>query len=601
MKAKILLSVIMSTVLLLVPCAFSQQAGQDPHGEAAFQNALKDDGFMVGAAVPSATASQATRVEKVNVHQLSKKVEKLIKKVEDLPLACETRNAMVRRLRKLDDALLSGRLSAARAMALAWAGHAWSLQSARVLSPGVGGVVQTHLGGMAGQIGTGWPVKPRPTKHWKPLPSCESGVSVSSDTPDLAINTPADTAGSYTPDVAINTSADIEALIQGLVKLVPKVGPVLSALVGMVWPASGEGNAFQELVSATVYDLVSTDLEGLEDLMTGSAGSWETLISNWQSDCETYGYDSQTCINEANGTLWTNFQILNSFFINHRAAFQMNESTDYRQDLLPLYAQYENLYLGFLRDGVLLHNDYWADAGVDIHNLPRESMDDELNPDFLNQHGVADRGIGYVNSIYNMKLPPEPTSGDSWKTRNSYVRNMTLKVLDFRDTWKYLDPEAYPEGVPGGVKLTRMIYSDPIGDPYRATPQPPSNVPGPLKELSLWTRPTGWCSSCITTWISAVQVTSPPTAGPATSGNIVGDQAQLHNHASYFNLSARGPIVKVEGEVSNLENFKESPNALRFTFADGSVSPAGSWLSNRQHPQLRRRSPRHRPAGRYDY
>ncbi len=61
MKTKILLFVIISTVLLLVPCAFSQQAGQDPHAPAVFQNALKHDGFMVGAAVPSATASQATR------------------------------------------------------------------------------------------------------------------------------------------------------------------------------------------------------------------------------------------------------------------------------------------------------------------------------------------------------------------------------------------------------------------------------------------------------------------------------------------------------------------------------------------------------------
>jgi hypothetical protein len=54
MKAKILLSVIMSTVLLLVPCAFSKQAGPDDlRALVRFQNALKQDGFDVtpGAAV----------------------------------------------------------------------------------------------------------------------------------------------------------------------------------------------------------------------------------------------------------------------------------------------------------------------------------------------------------------------------------------------------------------------------------------------------------------------------------------------------------------------------------------------------------------------
>lgn len=47
MKAKILLFVIMSTVLPLLPCAFAQQAGQDPRALARFQNVLAQDGFDV--------------------------------------------------------------------------------------------------------------------------------------------------------------------------------------------------------------------------------------------------------------------------------------------------------------------------------------------------------------------------------------------------------------------------------------------------------------------------------------------------------------------------------------------------------------------------
>jgi hypothetical protein len=47
MKAKIVLSVIISTVLLLAPCAFAQQAGQDPNSLVRFKNALNQEGFDV--------------------------------------------------------------------------------------------------------------------------------------------------------------------------------------------------------------------------------------------------------------------------------------------------------------------------------------------------------------------------------------------------------------------------------------------------------------------------------------------------------------------------------------------------------------------------
>ena len=39
------------------------------------------------------------------------------------------------------------------------------------------------------------------------------------------------------------------------------------------------------------------------------------------------------------------------------------------------------------------------------------------------------------------------------------------------------------------MKLTRMIYSDMVGNPGTASmPDLPSNVAGPLKEISVWTK-----------------------------------------------------------------------------------------------------------------
>jgi len=153
-------------------------------------------------------------------------------------------------------------------MAQAWARDAWSLESARVLGPEVGSAVQTNLDGMVDQIGFGWSDNPGRTKHWKPLPRCAPGATV----------------GSYTPDMAIHTSADLEAIVKGLCRLVPKVGPLLSGIVGALWPSTGE-DAFEQLVSAAVYDLVSEVLVDLKNVIEGSPGSWETLIANWQSDC----------------------------------------------------------------------------------------------------------------------------------------------------------------------------------------------------------------------------------------------------------------------------------------------------------------------------
>jgi hypothetical protein len=47
MKAKIMLSAIISILLLLIPCAFAQQAGQGLGDQTKFQNALTQDGFDV--------------------------------------------------------------------------------------------------------------------------------------------------------------------------------------------------------------------------------------------------------------------------------------------------------------------------------------------------------------------------------------------------------------------------------------------------------------------------------------------------------------------------------------------------------------------------
>lgn len=524
MKAKFVLFAIMFAVLLPVPHAFAQQP-----------------------AVPSGTPSQATKDKEANVHQLSNRVEKLIKEVEDSTVACETRNGIVRRLRLLDDALRSGRRSAARSMVLAWRQNAWNLQAGRVIGPELGSSLQSQLGDMVDEIGYGWPDKPGPTKHWKPLPSCESSAGVLASTPGAVV-------GSYNP-TATDPSADVKIFLDMALSLVPEVGGIMSGLVNLIWPQGpdSDANMFQAVAKAQ-YDAVKSDVQKFGYALMGDpnnpqTGSWNSELQAFYDFCDANGgRDSYACVNAARETLWNQWNSLNGAIVLTYAPdfLKLDDEAGAGVNYLPLYAQFQNLYMTFLRDGILLHFKYWGDrtdldkswTPIDL-NTPLTSMDQQLDPT------IKGYGVGYINDVYNAGA--DLASGN-WATRNAYIRSMTLNVLDYRDTWKFMDPRRYPDPVPGGVKLTRMIYSDPAGD-IPSSPHFPSNVLGPLKETSVWTtnyNPAPFVNYLV---IDAVQATSPPLLGPAQSGAVTGDTTQPANHAHYDNLAALGPIIEVEAQI----------------------------------------------------
>jgi hypothetical protein len=113
-----------------------------------------------------------------NVHQLANRVRKVIKVVEDDPtIPCETRNHLVRRLRLVNDALESGNRSAARALVMAWSSEIRSHQRVGLLSAEHGSILHNGLHGFLDEIGIGAPDKPGPTRKWKPLPVCDSGMT----------------------------------------------------------------------------------------------------------------------------------------------------------------------------------------------------------------------------------------------------------------------------------------------------------------------------------------------------------------------------------------------------------------------------------------
>ena len=524
-----------------------------------------------------------------DIQKLSHYVEKLIKTVEHSSLACQTRNSVVRRLRKLDDALRSGNLSAAQAFVQAWREHAWSQQAARVIGPELGSSLQKELGGLVGQIPIGTPIalatwldKPLPTKKWKPLPACDSCET------STAVAGLAATAASSSNEF---DSEDVLIIVKTALMFIPEIGHLLAGITEVFWPESGETDV-GALIDKALDDYTETQahiaLNGLRSRLSAEDG-YQKDQNAWWHDCK--GVNSDQC-NEGAQSLYVSWDGVRSDFVGARIQFQTAD-TDNQLMLLPVFAQYETLYMSFLRDGVLLA-PYWLASGKVTPSqaaFPAEVMAQELDPNFVSRDSVLvdttgklkpDRGIAYVNGIYKMGLDQQPlVSQGGWTTRNAYIRNKILGVLDFRDTWKYMDPHAYPDGVPGGVKLTRMIYSDNRG--YLTVSPEILNVTGPLKELTLWTRPI-YANPNINSYyaaIDAVQATNPPLLGPAQSGAITGDTAQPRNgtpgsSVNYYDLNASGPIVDVKTYSFRYDNqHHHIPSYIGFTSATGGYSEQG--------------------------
>jgi len=512
---------------------------------------------------------QSGKVKTVPVQQLSNRVERLIKVVEESTLPCDTRNTLVRRLRKLDDALLSERRSAARALVQAWRRDAWSLEAARLIGPDIGSSLQNQLGDLTDDIGYGWSEKPGPTRHWKPLPSCDSDAAGLSSTSDDLVGY------SYNPAI-MDPSADAKAFIKMALGTIPEIGGFLNGLADLLWPTGStpDDNPWKEYVDQQTYSLVSARLGGLMSNMSSpDETGWNDELAFWTTNCKnpSKAPPNFNCTDYANNTLWGSFQ---SKFDNFNTERQTFQQSGHELALLPLFAQYENLYLSLLHDGMMLHDQYWSHAsGIDSDDKAGNAMAYELT------NTNNDRGISYVNSIYNGGKPT-----GNWATQNAYIRDKTLNVLDYRDIWKFLDPRAYPNGVPGGAKLTRMIYSDPLGT-IQAAQHFPANVAGPLKETSLWTVRISPALGVSNLWIGAVQATAPPLLGPAQSGAITGYTSQSVNHAHYFNLSALGPITSVDGQVvaefysgtSTLIGY--FPRWVQYNFATGAKYSAGDHVS----------------------
>lgn len=337
-------------------------------------------------------------------------------------------------------------------------------------------------------------------------------------------------------------------IISGL-KQIPEVGDLLSSLCATLWPVKGEDiwseikaqveQLINQKISDLVYQQVSEDLVGLNNNVE------EYLWALKNSQVPTY-------ISEK-------WNFLHGEFLQQLPHFQ---SSGYEMLLLPLFAQFANLHLSLLRDGALFGKNWgWSDTEIN-HSKTLLTNQIKKYSDYVNTTW---------NTFYNQLISTTGSNKhktEPFNTLNRYKRQITLTVLDYKESWPYFDITVWGENPE--IKLTREIYSDPFGtsdDSLFVLSTIPESLP---KEITVW----GWDR------IDAIQLDYPEGKGPfgQSSTGRMGDAKGGSNqppHGGQFNIE-KNPIVKVEVCSGSIIN------SLKLHFSDGTNSGllGGNWTKD---------------------
>lgn len=314
---------------------------------------------------------------------------------------------------------------------------------------------------------------------------------------------------------------------------VPEVGTVLSTLTSIFWPSSGEDvwgeikaqveAVMDKKISDLVYQDVQESLQGLQAVVNSyleivDSGDTEVISERWSA--------------------------ANADFIQQLPSFQ---ASGYEVLLLPLFAQYVNLYQSLLRDGIMKGASWgWNDDVV-------SSVSSDMTQYTLQFMQWVDiwYSSGYQSIVSTTKS--DDHACEPFKTVNAWVRTMTLGVRDHRWLWGYVSEAAHGLG-PFTVYLAREIYTDPKG-----TCDDSGNIVIPTQPTKFPTEIKVWSGSMV----DGAQVSYPAGGGPnhVTTTARMGDQHGGSLNGQYDVSS--NPVIEAGGRSGT------ALNALRFVFQDG--------------------------------
>jgi hypothetical protein len=217
----------------------------------------------------------------------------------------------------------------------------------------------------------------------------------------------------------------LQAITAGLDQI-PFVGGILSHLVFAFWPPSGEDvwAEIKQKVEALINQSISQDDYDRVQAELGSAKDSSGLVGVLQS----YLHSVSTNNNKLDPqTTWTD---AHETFINAQSAFQQK---GIELLLLPLFAQFANMHLSLLRDGV---QRGWI-------------TEDRLQ---FRIQSYSD----YAHHWYQSGYSTRAESNQGFNYLNEYVQAMQVSVMNFRETWPYFDPTIFPP--PVKVAFTNQTY-----------------------------------------------------------------------------------------------------------------------------------------------
>jgi len=321
---------------------------------------------------------------------------------------------------------------------------------------------------------------------------------------------------------------------------IPEVGGIVSGMIAIFWPESKEDvwgqikdkveSLINQKLSDFEYQQVSESLEGLRNVLA----DYDLALADGQGD-EAY--------------ITAKYTAALSHFESNLPHFQ---SKGYEVLLLPLFAQFANLHLALLRDGITF-GARWG--------WPSQVITDEESKIKQSISAYSKWASEWYDQGYKqLKLPSDSTYRvESWNVQNNYTREMTINVLDSMHFWPYFDPQVNPGDTSIVTIPTRTVYSQTVGvadDTGITIPEPPTL---PITGIQVW----GW------NYIDAVQVQYGgewgPRQGDQQTPTFGGSNVPPHGWNGPVDVQTN-PVIRVSGRSGEL------PELIKLWFEDGSVT-----------------------------
>jgi hypothetical protein len=251
-----------------------------------------------------------------------------------------------------------------------------------------------------------------------------------------------------------------EAVVLALGR-VPEFGWLLSGCVSILLP-EGKGASVWSSIVGDVETLLNVkinhnDLVILQEHLEGLNISLHTFLKANENSIKASTWLS----------VRTAFETLQPLF---KPGSSSKVSFNDRVIRLPLFAQFANLYLGFLKNGIINGKEWgWNDQTIN-------GISDDLNKNIISYCSYVDTYVKLGHEAVTVNVKFNQTTA-LWNAKNKFIREMTFMVTDFRTYWPYINKET-PTATPS---LTREIYTDIIGS---ITDNPDLQIPKVINRLT---------------------------------------------------------------------------------------------------------------------